>query len=244
VHARTGALYPYANTTVAAKVANADGYDWRINHPRGLDEIPALQQELQEPEQTEELVSAPLVLKGDLSATRFRGAGYGAWDGCTLAAWDCAAISHYSLFANLEQGMSTFMHRNYGCQAEDIRPETTDLYDFGTWDLHATSCERWSINFFIFYGWEIMDHMETLRKTGDDEPFVSQHICWATGHREFSIPGKNSKAMTVVPPDSLAVGKALVSHFSYSPQIDGMRQTDILPRYRSLAIEKMGYVID
>lgn len=40
------------------------------------------------------------------------------------------------------------------------------------WDFHADKCDRWSVNFFAFYGREIIDNMH-LMKDGE----VSAMLC-------------------------------------------------------------------
>lgn len=44
--------------------------------------------------------------------------------------------------------------------------------------------------------------------------------------------------------DSYAVGKAIVSHYAFFHQRKGLTQTDVLSKYRDLAIQQIGYVID
>jgi hypothetical protein len=44
--------------------------------------------------------------------------------------------------------------------------------------------------------------------------------------------------------DSYAVGRSIVSHYAYGPQRDGLSKTDILQRYRLLALEETGFVLD
>lgn len=64
--------------------------------------------------------------------------------------------------------------------------DTLASYDFGIWDFHVDKCDRWSINFLTFYGHEILDHLDLIRRTSDERA-ISAKICEVTGHRAQTL---------------------------------------------------------
>lgn len=62
--------------------------------------------------------------------------------------------------------------------------------------------------------------------------------------RSWRIAEKARLTLATAATDSYAVGKAIVSHYAYFHQREGLTRTDVLSKYRKLAIEQTGYVID
>ncbi|PGH05499.1 hypothetical protein AJ79_06806 [Helicocarpus griseus UAMH5409] len=98
---------------------------------------------------------------------------------------------------------------------ESLEKNETDVYDFarsGIWDM---GFERISINFIAIWGRDVIDHLPL----NDDEAMLTK-----------SIPRQLSRPVLV------ATG-ALASHYSFTSQVNDLRETDILSRYRAYANE-------
>jgi hypothetical protein len=87
-----------------------------------------------------------------------------------------------------------------------------DIYDFKRWDFHSVEYSRWSINFILFKG-KYVNKIEGF----DDEEAISNHISRKYGKHGY------------------ALGSAIVSHFSYFPQISYLLTTNLLEKYSSLS---------
>eukprot|EP00891_Asterochloris_glomerata_P006961 jgi/Astpho2/6961/Aster-x1410 len=86
-------------------------------------------------------------------------------------------------------------------------------FTFGVWDFHADSYVRWSINFFLFRSSE----MPPITLTDDEHEIA------------VVVPKKRRQHCG-------ALGAAVVSHFSYYPQRQGLLDnTNILEQYEELA---------
>uniref|UniRef100_A0A7S4R648 Uncharacterized protein n=1 Tax=Alexandrium monilatum TaxID=311494 RepID=A0A7S4R648_9DINO len=130
---------------------------------------------------------------------------------CVWRLWECAAWMHESLLSRLADG-------------------TECAYDFGFHDFHAhghgaykgdkflpLAYSRWSINMIALKAEDLTDaDLSDLAEDDESELGVVAH------HRM----GKRA----------CAVGRALVSHLSYSLQEDGLLEnTDLLERYDALS---------
>jgi hypothetical protein len=62
--------------------------------------------------------------------------------------WQCAAIAHYSLLYHIEQSIPSPLSA--------LTIDTEAVYNFGVWDLHGLEYDRWSVNFFVAWGREII----------------------------------------------------------------------------------------
>ena len=78
--------------------------------------------------------------------------------------WECAAIGHMTLFAHLE---------NSNPFPDVIDLDNERIYDFGVWDFHGISYDRWSINFFVVWGREIIEARPVPED--DEQHFSSNH---------------------------------------------------------------------
>jgi hypothetical protein len=76
--------------------------------------------------------------------------------------WQCAAIAHYSFFTHLENRILPLL--------SNVNVDNEKIYDFGVWDYHGTGYDRWSINFFAAWGWELIGARPVPR---DDEQHLS-----------------------------------------------------------------------
>lgn len=131
---------------------------------------------------------------------------------CVWKWWECGAWMHESLLSRLADG-------------------TACAYDFGWHDFHAHGYgvedgerlrpfpfTRWSINMMAFTAADVW-HANQTELAEDDEHELAVMVPWRTGTR------------------ACAVGRALVAHFSYSRQEDGMlKHTDLLHRYSKLSL--------
>ncbi|KLJ05619.1 hypothetical protein EMPG_10896 [Blastomyces silverae] len=96
---------------------------------------------------------------------------------------------------------------------ESLERNATDVYDFarrGVWDM---GFERISINLIAIWGRDVIDHLPL----GDDEGMLTK-----------SIPKRLRRPVLV------ATG-ALASHYAFASQVNDLKQTDILSRYRAYA---------
>ena len=139
---------------------------------------------------------------------------------CVVERWDCAALVHKS-----------FLDR--------VRDNTLCTFDFGWHDFNRAGYRehkyihrspsigkeywsegaRWSTNFFVFRPSDLAGvNWENVHGKGDDE-------------EEFTGPHAERRDQ-----HSCAVGSALVVHFSYGSQEQGlMSYTDLLKRYDKLS---------
>eukprot|EP00933_Yihiella_yeosuensis_P017076 TRINITY_DN14368_c0_g1_i1.p1 TRINITY_DN14368_c0_g1~~TRINITY_DN14368_c0_g1_i1.p1 ORF type:complete len:619 (+),score=123.61 TRINITY_DN14368_c0_g1_i1:109-1965(+) len=133
---------------------------------------------------------------------------------CVWQKWECAAWMHESFLSRLADG-------------------TQCAYDFGWHDFHSHGHgdyrgdgqlvpflhTRWSINMIAFKAEDLKDAVpEALAE--DDEAELS-----------VQVHARMSKR-------ACAVGQALVAHFSYSKQEEGlMENTDLLERYERLSLD-------
>ncbi|ODH13515.1 hypothetical protein ACO22_07178 [Paracoccidioides brasiliensis] len=98
---------------------------------------------------------------------------------------------------------------------ESLEQNATDVYDFarrGVWNM---GFERISINFIAVWGKDIIDHLPLV----DDEAMLTK-----------SIPRRLNRPVLV------ATG-ALASHYAFTSQVEDLKNTDILSRYRAYANE-------
>jgi hypothetical protein len=63
-----------------------------------------------------------------------------------LPQWQCSTLAHYSFLQHLENGI----------RPSQVNTDNSKQYDFGVWDLHGQQYKRWSINFFVAWGHEII----------------------------------------------------------------------------------------
>eukprot|EP00928_Gymnodinium_smaydae_P078759 TRINITY_DN62843_c0_g1_i1.p1 TRINITY_DN62843_c0_g1~~TRINITY_DN62843_c0_g1_i1.p1 ORF type:complete len:235 (+),score=44.78 TRINITY_DN62843_c0_g1_i1:92-706(+) len=136
---------------------------------------------------------------------------------CVWKRWECAAWMHESLLSRLADG-------------------TACAYDFGWHDFHAhghgewrgekfmpLTYSRWSINMFAFLADDLRE-ADLTDLAEDDESELSYMVPQRIGRR------------------ACAVGRALVAHFSYSRQDEGlMSGTDLLERYANLSLSLPSY---
>ena len=94
-------------------------------------------------------------------------------------------------------------HENFFDQVNNL-----NVFDFDLWNLHEKGYQRWSINFILTKGF-ILNKFLLFFENGDDEEILSNYL-----PNFFKI---NCKAL----------GKALVSHFTYFRQIVFTAETKI-----------------
>lgn len=111
--------------------------------------------------------------------------------------------------------------------------DSEKAYDFGVWDIHGIAYDRWSINFFVTWGRDIIAARPIAK---DDEQHLSSNYPKSIRKRTRpSCPGQNTDAV-----DCVAVGSALAAHFSYYWQNEVGNRTDVLDRYKALVIDRVG----
>lgn len=139
--------------------------------------------------------------------------------------WAIAAQQHYSLLINLERNemfryfFGTRIPYPKGKNAEkgsDAPITSNRTSGPGAEQLYDTQYVRYNLNFIAIWGHDVK---KALPMAADDE----EHIT-------VSVP-KRVKRPAVI--DT----RSVVSHFSFFPQIDGMKETDLLDRYRAYANE-------
>ena len=142
--------------------------------------------------------------------------------------WAVAAQQHYSLLINLEHNQisryffgspipyprgnnaergSTPASKDNGTESEGM-PGGEQLYD--------TQYKRYNLNFMAIWGHDVE---AALPMGGDDEQELT-----------VTMPKRVKRPFVI---DT----RAIVSHFSFYPQHDGMKETDLLDRYRAYANE-------
>jgi len=92
-----------------------------------------------------------------------------------------------------------------------------DVYDFRIWDFNTVNYDRWSVNFIVFWG----RYLNTLNSS-------------------FPEIQSDEKVLTTFLPKlmkkhSMALGSAVVSHFSYWSQFKYLIKTNILQKYDNLS---------
>jgi hypothetical protein len=92
-----------------------------------------------------------------------------------------------------------------------------NVYDFRIWDFHSVEYHRWSLNFIVAWGRNLNRIHKYKPKVKSDE-IVLTHL----------IPKMKKK-------HSIALGSAVVSHFSYFIQYDYLSKTNILEKYNNLS---------
>ncbi|KAI9218468.1 hypothetical protein BC828DRAFT_350410 [Blastocladiella britannica] len=112
-------------------------------------------------------------------------------------------------------------HENF---LHDANAGQLDRYHFPVWDFHAyDTAVRWSINAFVFNTDDILGKINST----DDEQLIavefSKQRNWHSG----------------------AAGKAIMAHYAYYPQREGLNtNTGLIDRYRALAKRMCGYVLN
>ena len=94
-----------------------------------------------------------------------------------------------------------------------------NVYDFRIWDFNTVEYHRWSINFIVMWG-------RYLNKLYLSYPDMKSDEVTLT----VLIPKQMKK-------HSIALGSALVAHFSYWSQYFYLNKTDILNKYERLSID-------
>ncbi|KAI0150597.1 hypothetical protein GGR57DRAFT_493096 [Xylariaceae sp. FL1272] len=141
--------------------------------------------------------------------------------------WAMAAQQQYSLLYNLEKNQLsryfygtrvTYPSNAKGPNAMAIMPAPNRAGEptIGGEQILDTQFRRYNLNFVAVWGSDIRDHLPIAE---DDEQDITKTIPRKTG-RPFIIDTR-----------------ALVTHFSFFTQIDGIRQTDLLDRWRAYANE-------
>jgi hypothetical protein len=141
--------------------------------------------------------------------------------------WAMAAQQQYSLLYNLEKNrMSRYFFGRpapYPANAKGPDPETTVAAPkrdgapmLGGEQIFDTQFRRYNLNFCAVWGSDIK---QQLPIADDDEDAITKEIPKRTG-RPFIIDTR-----------------AVVGHFSFFTQIEDIRQTDLLDRYRAYANE-------
>lgn len=110
-------------------------------------------------------------------------------------------------------------HYSFFANMEDGE-EGMARYRFWSWDMNY---ERLSINFIAVWGRDIHAAMPIPR---DDEQHLTQDVSRRLGRHV------------------VVDGKALVAHYSFGAQKEGLDLTDVLERYRSLAKDKCGKLLE
>ncbi len=92
------------------------------------------------------------------------------------------------------------------------------VYDFKIYDFNTIDYTRWSINFILSWGKNFNKINTVSNYKISDEVILG-----------MNIPKKMKK-------HSVALGSAVVSHFSYFPQANYLSKTDLLEKYHHLSI--------
>ena len=94
-----------------------------------------------------------------------------------------------------------------------------NIYDFKIWDFNTVEYHRWSVNFIVIWGKHLNKLNSTHSKVSSDEVTLTA-----------VIPKELKK-------HSIALGSALVSHFSYWSQFQYLSKTDIIEKYDTLSFK-------
>ncbi|KAI0406882.1 hypothetical protein F4802DRAFT_80537 [Xylaria palmicola] len=165
------------------------------------------------------LLKTPMGING---LTLESGGAYGA----AWKSWMISAQQQYSLLRNLE--LNSMWRYHFGSQLDypqgvNSSADAAALKFFdpnhlgpGAEQLHDTQYTRYNLNFVVLWGHDIRNNLPIA---GDDEQDITvtkpMHL-----QRPFVIDTR-----------------AVVGHLSFYPQHDGIRQTDLLDRWRALANE-------
>src|SRR5271170_65872 len=114
--------------------------------------------------------------------------------------------------------------------------DSEKAYDFGVWDIHGVAYHRWSINFFVTWGRDIIAARPIAK---DDEQHLSSDYPKSIRKRTPPILPRCALGQRLMV-DCVAVGSALVAHFSYYWQNEIGNRTDVLDRYKALVIDRVG----
>ena len=148
--------------------------------------------------------------------------------GTAWRSWAVAAQQHYSLLVNLERDqISKYFFGNPISYPKDKNDEEhirlvaasndTDMQSIpGGEQLFDTQYNRYNLNFIAIWGHDVA---VALPMAEDDEEELT-----------VTVPKRVKRPFVI---DT----RAVVSHFSFYPQYDGMRETDLLDRYRAYANE-------
>ncbi|GME49707.1 uncharacterized protein LTHEOB_5097 [Neofusicoccum parvum] len=104
------------------------------------------------------------------------------------------------------------LHYSFLSRLED---DTLYRYKFRLWDYEGL---RLGIQFVAIWGFDLVQSMPI---PADDEQHLSVTMPYMTGRH------------------AVVDGRGLVAHYSFGPQQDGMRSTDILDRYRAFTEENI-----
>ena len=98
-----------------------------------------------------------------------------------------------------------------------VKNENLDIYDFRIWDFHSVEYHRWSLNFVVVWG-RNLNRIHKYKPKVESDEIVLTHL----------IPKMKKK-------HSIALGSAVVCHFSYFPQFEYLSKTNILEKYNNLS---------
>lgn len=142
--------------------------------------------------------------------------------------WAIAAQQHYSLLINLERNeLARYFFGNpipypggknvNGGSGAPASSNSTDVQSTpGAEQLYDTQYVRYNLNFVAIWGHDVK---AALPMPGDDEQSLT-----------VTVPKRLKRPVAI---DT----RAVVSHLSFYPQFEGIKETDLLDRYRAYANE-------
>ncbi|KAI0391395.1 hypothetical protein F5Y17DRAFT_478687 [Xylariaceae sp. FL0594] len=167
----------------------------------------------------------PMGINTQRVITNQEGDGDGGIHAAAWRSWMISAQQQYSLLWNLEHDEMWRYH--FGTRLDfpkttsptPLTPTTTP----GGEQLHDTSYIRYNLNFVAVWGHDI--RLSSPISADDEQDITSD------------IPARLNRPFVI---DT----RAVVAHFSFFPQSEGVRRTDLLDRWRAFANEGVCPVVD
>ncbi|KAL8910631.1 MAG: hypothetical protein Q9171_004086 [Xanthocarpia ochracea] len=213
LHSHLGAIHAYL-PEVSPPAPSDDNIDWRPSHLPRWDGNPSTfafpRHPSRPPTSQQRWLPVPSPYNTSLKGTP---ASLLKYESTTegLRNWAIAAQQHYSFLQNLERQELW----RYGMSTKQKDMDSNKNNDNrSVWHMQGT---RIQINLIAIWGDDIVDNLPVH---ADDERYLT-----------MDLPAKLGRA-AIVDMDAIAV------HFAFRHQRRGMERTDLLARYKSLAVEQ------
>ncbi|KAL8926237.1 MAG: hypothetical protein Q9172_001879 [Xanthocarpia lactea] len=214
LHSHLGAIHAYLPEVSSLAPSDNDNIDWRPSHLPRWDGNPSTfafpRHPSRPPISQQRWLPVPSPYNTSLKGTP---ASLLEYESTTegLRNWAIAAQQHYSFLQNLERQELW----RYGMSTKQNGLDSNKNNDNrSVWHMQGT---RIQINLIAIWGDDILDNLPVH---ADDERYLT-----------MDLPAKLGRA-AVVDMDAIAV------HFAFRHQRKGMERTDLLARYKSLAVEQ------
>ncbi|KAL8858756.1 MAG: hypothetical protein Q9178_004673 [Gyalolechia marmorata] len=216
LHSHLGAIHAFLPEVSVLAPSDNDNIDWRPSHLPRWDGNPSTfafpRHPSRPPTSQQRWLPVPSPYNTSLKGTP---ASLLEYESTTegLHNWAIAAQQHYSFLQNLER--QELWRYGMSTKQNDLDSNKNKNNDNrSVWHMQGT---RIQINLIAIWGDDILDNLPVH---ADDERYLT-----------MDLPAKLGRA-AVVDMDAIAV------HFAFRHQRKGMERTDLLARYKSLAVEQ------